>query len=66
MLLPATTPGEWANTHRAAHRARDEASGGDPESWFTRSELLADDAAALRAAHRRFMDDGSGAQSSAT
>ena len=65
-LLTAATPREWLATHLVAHQAAHDEDGGSPDrTWITLDELLADGAAALRAAHARLVTDGATPQAAA-
>lgn len=61
MVLGAATPDEWLDRHLVERYEHDghghDAEPGAPERWFTRADLLAGDAAILRAAFDRLVQD---------
>jgi hypothetical protein len=57
MLLPAATPAAWRDVHLAALFHGPGLASDEGGRWWTRSQLLADDAAALRAQRDRLCAD---------
>lgn len=62
LLLHAGTPQQWLEQHLEAHLAVHETSPVDPaeRTWVEGRDVLGDDAAFLRAAHRRILGEGGG------
>ncbi|MGJ7441809.1 hypothetical protein [Aquipuribacter sp. MA13-6] len=62
LLLQAETPQQWLDVHLEAHLAVHETTPVDPaeRTWVEGPHVLGDDAAFLRAAHRRILGDDGG------